>query len=169
MDSLDKINIYLPPELKAQIERDAMLFEILKKDRRTVNMNRFMSLLLCGYYDNYLIETRRSFDLIQNILKQYNLSDTERTDIADGILKGSVSPSYTVYRSKNSASLSLKPTKETIPILATIERELAGRDSLSQYIRRMLISYCQKAIWEREQIIFHDNYQFISEHCERGL
>ena len=53
MDYQEKINIYVPDETRLQLKNDAELFEIFKRDRRTVNLNQFLSLVLCGYYDEY--------------------------------------------------------------------------------------------------------------------
>ena len=46
MSDLDKINIYVPEHIGTVIDNDAELFEVLKKDGRTINRNRFLSLLI---------------------------------------------------------------------------------------------------------------------------
>lgn len=166
MENTEKLNVYIPPEMKAQIQNDAMLFEIFKKNRRDVNINRFLSLLLCGYHDGYLFENDQSHKSIIRILKDYNLSPADLSDISDRILKETILPTDDLYQSKKTIPLSLKPTAATKRVLLSIEQSLAGRDTISQYIRRMLNSYFQKAAWQRERIIFHENSEFLIDACQ---
>jgi len=168
MENTEKLNVYIPKEMKAQIQNDAMLFEIFKKNRRDVNINRFMSLLLCGYHDDFLHENNKSHDSILSILNEYNLSYSDQADISDRILKESILPTDDLYQSKKSIPLSLKPTAATKRVLISIEGNLDGRDTKSQYIRRMLITYFQKATWQRERIIFHESSEFLIDACQNG-
>jgi len=166
MENTEKINVYIPQEMKAQIQNDAMLFEIFKKNRRDVNINRFLSLLLCGYYDDFLHENNKSHHSMLSILNDYNLSSSDQADISDRILKESILPTDDFYQSKKNIPLSLKPTAATNRVLLSIERSLAGRDTMSQYIRRMLLTYFQKATWQRERIIFHGSSEFLIDACQ---
>ena len=168
MDYKEKINIYVSAELKAQIQNDAMYFEIFKNNHREININRFLSLFLCGYYDRYTLENYNSHQAIIDVLKDHDLSEAEQFEVADRILKKIAIPTDEEFQSKKSVAISLKPTSETHRILNSIENVLGGRDTKSQYIRRMLISYFQKAMWQREQIIFNENYQCILESCKTG-
>ena len=166
MENTEKLNVYIPPKMKAQIQNDAMLFEIFKKNRRDVNINKFLSLLLCGYHDGYLFENNQFHKFIVKILNDYSLSSADLSDISDRILKEAILPTDDLYQSKKNIPLSLKPTTATKRVLLSIEQNLAGRDTMSQYIRRMLISYFQKATWQRERIIFHDNSEFLVDACQ---
>lgn len=167
MENTEKLNVYIPKEMKAQIHNDAMLFEIFKKNRRDVNINRFLSLLLCGYHDDFLHENNKSHDSILSILNEYNISSADQTEISDRILKEAILPADDLYQSKKSIPLSLKPTAATQRVLLSIESSLAGRDTMSQYIRRMLISYFQKANWQRERIIFHESSELLIDACQK--
>ena len=167
MENTEKLNLYIPQEMKAQIQNDAMLFEIFKKNRRDVNINRFLSLLLCGYYDDYLQEDDKSHDSIVEILNEYNLSSADKLNISDRILQKGILPTDDLYPSKNATTISLKPTAATQPVLLSIKGMLGHHDSMSQYIRRMLISYFQKAIWQRERIIFHDSSELLVKACKQ--
>ncbi len=169
MENTEKLNVYIPQEMKVQIQNDAMLFEIFKKNRREVNINRFLSLLLCGYHDDFLHENNESHHSILGILNGYNISSADQAAISDQILKEAILPTDDLYQSKKSIPLSLKPTAATKRVLLSIEGDLAGRDTMSQYIRRMLISYFQKATWKRERIIFHDSSEFLIDACQHKL
>lgn len=163
----EKINIYVSSEIKDQITTDAMRFEILKKDNRTVNPNGFLSMLLCGYHDIYQYEYSRVRNSIMNTLSKCNLSVDKRSEIADELLKDVFLHLDNKKRSKK-IPISLKPTADTEGIISWIENEeLDGRDSLSNYLRRMILSYFRKPLWERERIIFRGNYQYIQDMCEK--
>lgn len=163
----EKINIYVSVEIKDQIITDAMRFEILKRDNRTVNRNKFLSMLLCGYHDIYRDENSKVRKSIVNTLSKCNLSESKRSEIAEEILKDDFLLSD-YDKSSKTVAISLKPTADTEGIISYIENnELAGRDSLSNYLRRMILSYFRKPMWERERIIFRDNFQNIREMCEK--
>lgn len=163
----EKINIYVSLEIKDQIVTDAMRFEILKKDNRTVNRNKFLSMLLCGYHDIYRDENSKVRKSIVNTLSKCNLSESKRSVIAEEILKDDFLLSD-YDKSSKTVAISLKPTADTEDIISYIENnELAGRDSLSNYLRRMILSYFRKPMWERERIIFRDNFQHIRKMCEK--
>lgn len=163
----EKINIYVSVEIKDQIITDAMRFEILKRDNRTVNRNRFLTMLLCGYHDRYMTEYSKVRNSIMNTLSKCNLSESQRIEITEEILKEDPFLSDS-DRSSNTIAISLKPTADTEDIISYIENnELAGRDSLSNYLRRMILSFFRKPMWERERIFFRDNFQHIREMCEK--
>lgn len=169
MSDLEKINIYVPQEIAKQLHNDAVLFEIYKKDRRTENFNRFLSMLLCGYFDLYVDENKRTFDLLLEKMGQTSLRPYEQTELAERILKEIILPEVPRQKGKKPVRLSLKPTKETEPILRNItDGPTAGSDSISQYLCRMLMNYCKKPFSEREQIIFRENYLFLQEACRRS-
>lgn len=162
----EKINIYVSVEIKDQIITDAMRFEILKRDNRTVNRNRFLSMLLCGYHDRYMTEYSKVRNSIMNTLSKCNLSESQRIEITEEILKEDPFLSDS-DRSSNTIAISLKPTADTEGIISWIEEEeLAGRDSLSNYLRRMILSFFRKPMWERERILFQKKYQRIQDLCE---
>ncbi|MBR6986429.1 MAG: WYL domain-containing protein [Ruminococcus sp.] len=162
----EKINIYVSVEFKDQIITDAMRFEILKRDNRTVNRNRFLSMLLCGYHDIFRDENSKVRKSIVNTLSKCNLSESKRSEIAEEILKDDFLLSD-YDKSSKTVAISLKPTADTEGIISWIEKEeLAGRDSLSNYLRRMILSFFRKPMWERERILFQEKYQRIQDLCE---
>ena len=161
----EKINIYVPNDIGMQLANDIMLFEIFKRDGRTVNKNRFLTMLLCGYYDHYLIENKKVYDQILNVLENTRLTVTERNDVAHQLLNMVFLPSIPKRKGKKPICFSLKPTSKTERIIDDIENQLKGTDFVSQYFCKMLMSYCSKPIFERERIVFKDNYETLQAAC----
>jgi hypothetical protein len=169
MNELEKINSYVQSEIDKQLHNDALLFEIYKKDKRTVNFNRFLSMLLCGYFDLYVEENKKTYDALMNRMAQTSLKTYEQEALAENILKEIILPEIPTHKGAKPIRLSLKPTKETEPLIRNITTgTVAGNDSVSQYFCRMLMSYCKKPFSEREQIVFRDNYLFLQDACRKG-
>jgi len=167
MSNLEKINIFVPKEVDNILRYDARVFEILKKDGNTINMNRFLSMLICGYHEQYVEECNRKINTIKAELTTKGISESDSDEIADNILKKAVLPYNPSKRSKNTAKLSLKPTNDTEDIiLHVIEKE---SDYISQYFCRMLASYSKKSLSVREQIVFKDNYDSLTRACKNGI
>lgn len=156
MEELDKRKIYLPPDILERIKNDARQFEVLKKDNHTPNMNLFLSKLIIGYYDDYSQEQSAYRKSISEALA--NVPNIDSFSIADKIIKSIIFPSEINGRETH-LPISLKPTRETTLLIQHIDNELCGTDTFSAYCRRMIFQYCKKPIYEREQIIFKDNYE----------
>jgi hypothetical protein len=125
-------------------------------------------MLLCGYYDEYLLENKNTFDQISAILASASIPEAERANIARMIVNDVFLPSIPKRKGKKPICLSLKPTSETERIIYDIQKQLAGDDYVSQYFCRMLMSYCRKPISERERIVFKDSYQRLETACAEG-
>lgn len=165
---MEKINIYVPDYVGAMIENDAEMFEVYKKDGKTVNKNRFLSLLIKGYYEDYISEARTAYNSIISSIKTDKLTYKDKEEIADTILKNTVLPIVPARKGKNPARLSLKPTKDTEALIDQIFIDLGGEDYISQYFCRMIMSYCGKPFSKREQIIFKDKYEILKAACSNG-
>lgn len=168
MSNLDKINIYVPNHIGTMIDNDAKMFEVFKRDGQTINRNKFLSMLILGYYNSYIEECSNVHEAIVNILNDRNVDSSKQQEIADGILKNVVLPQVPSRKGKNPAKLSLKPTKETEGLLLELICNMSIEDSVSQYLCRLLMSYCEKPLAEREKIIFKDNYDFLQSACEKN-
>ena len=166
MSDLEKINIYVPGHIGLLLDSDASMFEILKRDGQTINRNRFLSMLILGYYNSYVTECQNSYDSIVAELINHGVSRDRSYEIGDTILKKIVLPEVPSRKGKNPTKLSLKPTKETEGLIISIMNDLGSEDYISQYFCRLLMSYCEKPFSEREQIIFRDNYELLREACE---
>ena len=166
--TLDKINVYVPENIGHMLESDASMFEVYKKDGRTINKNRFLGMLITGYYGDYVTESRSAYDRIVSSIDTEKLSVKEREQIADHILRSVVLPTVPSRKGKNPARLSLKPTKDTEPLIERIMFDMGGEDFVSQYFCRMFMSYCEKPFSKREQIIFKNAFETLKNACDTG-
>ena len=164
---MDKINIYVPQDIGTILENDVIQFEIYKKDGCTVNKNRFLAMLVQGYYDDYMLELQNTHKVLCSILSAKGLDTSELSDIVNEILTEVVLPKIPTRKGKNPIRLSLKPTKETISLIKHILEDLGANDYISQFFCKMLMSYCEKPFSVREKILFKDNYDFIIKACEQ--
>lgn len=162
----DKINIFVPAKTAEVLEKDARTFEIYKAGHSLVNMNRFLSLLLIGYYDAYTEAYAEMRDQISSVLETNGLQDTLlRTSTADFLIKTVLFPDMPKKKGKQAKRLSLKPTASTMAILLNIENNLNG-DTMSRYLCRLFTSYTLKPLNERERIIFKTTYDFLLKACK---
>ena len=162
----DKINVFVPTEIADILERDAHTFEIYKADGSSINMNRFLSQLLTGYYDVYTTTYKQLCEQISSVLKSTGLQDAvQLASTADLLIKKVLFPEIPKRQGKLSRRISLKPTASTLPILINIEKNLNG-DTMSRYLCKLFTSYTLKPLNERERIVFKDTYEFLLKACK---
>ena len=75
----DKINVFIPRKTAEILEKDAQSFEIFKAGSTALNMNRFLSRILVGYYDVYT-STYNNPITITLWVKYYGLVKTSEPD-----------------------------------------------------------------------------------------
>ena len=109
---MEKINIYVPENIGSMLENDAMMFEVYKRDGRTINKNKFLGLLIAGYYGDYVTEARNAYDIILASLKSNGVNGKNVEQVTECILRNIVLPTVPSRKGKNPARLSLKPTKD---------------------------------------------------------
>ncbi len=163
---MGKKDIYVPEWVGITVLEDAELFEVFKSDRETININRFLCSLIVGYYEKYREYISDKRTEISEALEGIKLSQKDRLAITDRIMTQVVLPSIPSRKGKNPKKLSLKPIKDMSTIMKTIEKEIEPPDSITQYLCRMIVSYCGLPFSEREKIIFKDNYEDLSYFCE---
>ena len=164
---MEKINIYVPEKIGSMLKRDASMFEVYKRDGQTINKNRFLVMLIKGYYEDYVTEKRSSYDkVLLSLDDTEKLSAKEKEHIAKRILRNVIYPEVPSRKGKNPARLSLKPTKDTETLIEQIMIDLDEDDYISQYFCRMFISYCEKPFSKREQIIFRENFEKLQFACD---
>ena len=154
MDYREKINIYVPEYISEALEKDASMFEVLKKDGRTRNMNRFLSLLISGYYYEYVEECQILKEKVAIELLNQGIERSKVDKVSGSIVKNVFLQTAPARKGKNSTKLSLKPTRDTQALIQSIKDGLTAEDSVSQYFCRMFMSYCKKPFYERERVIF---------------
>lgn len=166
---MEKIDIYVPENIGLMLEHDAKTFEIFKIDRKTnkktINRNKFLSMLITGYYKDYAAEAKSTKDAIVALIDTDEVSKTDKDRIADDILKKVILPNIPSRKGKNPKKFSLKPTTATETLIKQIDRDIGDSDYISQYFCRMFMNYCRKPFSQRERIIFKDKYDDLLEAC----
>ena len=165
----DKINIFVPREIAEILEKDARTFELFKPGSTQVNMNRFLSALLNGYYDTYTEDYKEMNHRISSVLEDVGMHDSaQRSFTADLLIRKALLPDVPKKKGQQAKRVSLKPTSSTMRILNNIEQALNG-ETLSRYLCRLFISYTQKSPNERERIIFKETYDRLLDGCKTRL
>ncbi len=165
----EKIKFYVPERTDRVLRSDAEQFEIFKSNGEEINLNRFLTLLIVGYYNGYRQERQETAEALRALLAAYLKNRRQQEELTEKILAQVIWPEDSRRKGKLSVPLSLKPTFDTDPILTEIDQALVGTgDYLSRYLRRMLMSYCEKPIYERERIIFREKVAFLEEACAAG-
>ena len=168
MSNLDKINIFIPESINLILESDIRLFEIFKKDNITPNMNRFISLLISGFYNSYMDDLRRQFNNLMSLIKPLLSETVTVEEVSDKILNSVLQSSFQGKKEKKNIRLSLKPTALTENIILQImgSREIGGY--ISPFLCAMITEYCSKPLDARERILFSESYNFISNACHNN-
>ena len=153
--TLEKINIYVPENIGAMIESDATMFEVYKKDGRTINKNRFLGMLIIGYYNDYVTEAKAAYDAILSAIDTNKVSIRDKERIADSILKNVVLP--TVLYGKEKILQSYLWNQQRIQRLwfNRILLDLGGSDYISQYFCKNVYELLWKAVQQKGT----DNFQ----------
>ena len=160
---MEKIKIYVTERIANILEKDAEGFEFLKKDRRTLNKNALLTKLIINYHNSF---TQQQNELLTFFKSKINstVDVKERVlndlcfDLCEKLNEKSASPNG----EKFDKLVSLKPTKESQPIIEYIERYCLTGRSLSEYFRSMLASYASLPQDKRELIIFKEQYEAIT-------
>lgn len=160
---MEKIKIYVTERIANILEKDAEGFEFFKKDGRTVNKNALLTNLIVNYHNSF---TRQQNELLTFFKSRISSSAAigEKTlngmcfDLCEKLNERSAAPNG----EKFDKLISLKPTKESEPVIDFIESYcLAGR-TLSEYFRSMFASYAALPQDKRELIIFKRQYEDIT-------
>lgn len=168
MDYRDKINIYVPEQTGNKLDDDARLFEIFKRDSLEINRNKFLSMLIMGFYNQYSEENNSIKAKLRDEIAATGITIEFINQLTDNILKKIVLPQSPKRKGKRTSRLSLKPTIETENLILQISEEVAGEDYLSQYFCRMFMKYCTLPVSEREQIIFRNKFIMLKDACNRA-
>lgn len=165
---VEKVSIYAPSEVVESLDRDARLFEVFKKDGKTINRNRFLSMLIVGYHESYSQELWRKRSAIQHVLEGTSLGNFEANAVAEEILGAVAMEPRKRSVGKRMTRISLKPTKRTEMVVRNIQDSLGPSTTLSQYLCSMLESYVHLPSAERERTIFKETLELLLDACESG-
>ena len=161
--NIDKFYIGIPSDTFANLNRDAEFFGIYKGNNMDVNMNDFLSRLIVGYFKEYKKERNDKINRIQEMIGPWIHDPKKADELAERMMKEIVQTPIPKRKGKNTERLPYKPTRETDQSITEI-KGIAG--SYTEYLCRMLMSYCDRPIYERERIIFRDNTVFLKDACK---
>jgi hypothetical protein len=164
--TMEKLKIYVTSRIADILLKDTEGFEFFKKDGLELNKNAFLTQLVVNYHNQFAESQKSLFDFIRQKMPAAvsGLATAERLDefcfdLCERLNEQNASPNG----EKFDVLLSLKPTKESEPVLDYIEQyELLGR-TLSEYFRSMFASYAALPQDKREQIIFKPQYDAVLE------
>ena len=165
----DKIKIYVTARIAQILEKDAEAFEFFKKDGRTPNKNAMLTRLVVNYFDEFREKQTATYNYLRKTIgAQARISENALKslcyEISEELNKQTAAPD----KEKFDKLVSLKPTKETQPIVDYIEEyELEGC-SLSEYFRNMFASYAALPQDKREEILFKKQKETIEQAIQEG-
>lgn len=159
----EKLKIYVTAHIADILLKDTEGFEFFKKDGRSLNKNALLTKLIVNYHKKFTREQQDLFCFLKNRIGTTasvggKTTDELCFDICEKLNERNAAPNGEKYN----VLLSLKPTRESEPVIDYIERySLAGR-TLSEYFRSMFASYASLPQDKREEIIFSPQYEAIA-------
>lgn len=161
---LEKIKINVTAHTATIIDKDIESFEFYKTDGRSFNKNSFITKLIVNYHNTFKEKELAMFEQLKKTISSAvtaseSTVNTLTYDIISQFYKSKISPN----KEKLNHSISIKPTKETAPIIEYIEQYMLSGSTLSEYFRKMFYSYASLPQDEREKIIFKPQYTALKE------
>ena len=160
---MEKIKIYVTERIAKILEKDAEGFEFFKKDGRRVNKNALLTKLIVNYHNSFTEQQNELLSFFKSkINSTADIKERELNDLCFDLCEKINEKNAAPSGEKFDNLVSLKPTKESEPVIEFIERySLMGR-TISEYFRSMLASYAALPQDKRELIIFKDKYDAIT-------
>ena len=156
----EKYKIYLSEDTKMRLINDAELFEFYRNDG-SVNLNGFLKELIVNYFEQY---RKDNDELLNNMLEELtsvkSLKSKEASVLAEKIITTYINNRENA--SGKSSVITLTVSGESYNIVQIIENNLLKDNSLSGYIKNMLLSYLSIPRNKREEIIFRQTYEAIN-------
>lgn len=150
---LDKFKFNVSNYIYQSITNDAFRFGF--KENQKINYNRFLNILIKNYYEV-------SKDKLDIISKKF-------PDVEKGEIKEIISSSLLFNGIKESImpkNFTIRPDKESANIFLEIELKELRNITISDYMRLILLEFCSLKIYEKEKIIFKQNYEIIRKSIE---
>lgn len=162
----EKIKVYVDKDVYGILVKDAEFFEFYKSDH-TLNRNDFINTLIVNYFDSYYRNDAALYDKVNELL---------HTEVSGSALSNTVDHIVTLAReyhlpssdSHSDMTVSVKPTRRSSGIIDFIQDHCLADSSLSSYFRSMFASYCSLPQDKREEIIFRDKFELISQAVNEG-
>lgn len=161
---MDKISIFMPPETRDRLYEDAKLFEVLKKDGRSINPNRLINLLVVGYHQTFAGERD---ERVEELAKAMRLAGVDE-DVAATVAQGIESQRFAKRGKERLVAVPFKPSKLSEGLVMEISQIVGSDDTTSRHLCRMAMSYCERPSAERERIIHSETNRTLERACSLG-
>lgn len=159
---MEKIKIYLTERIANILEKDAEGFEFFKKDGRSPNKNALLTNLIINYNAAFMAQQTEFVDFLKNkISSSTGVGEATLNDLCFDLCEKINERNAAPNGEKFDKLVSLKPTKESEPIIGYIENYCLTGRTLSEYFRSMFASYAALPQDKRELIIFKTQYDAI--------
>lgn len=160
---MEKIKIYVTERIANILEKDAEGFEFFKKDGRTVNKNALLTNLIVNYHNNFMQQQTELLTFLKSkIFSSVALNEKILNDLCFDLCEKLNERSAAPNGEKFDKLVSLKPTRESEPIIDYIESYCLMGRTLSEYFRSMFASYAALPQDKRELIIFKKQYDAVA-------
>ena len=149
----EKLKIYVTARIAEILLKDAEGFEFFKSDGRTVNKNALLTRLIVNYHLKFAREQEETIAFLKKKIAPVTRLAADALDsLCCGICEKLNERVAASNGEKFDKLISLKPTKESEPLINYIEQySLAGR-TLSEYFRSMFAAYASLPQDKREEI-----------------
>ncbi|MDE7401596.1 MAG: WYL domain-containing protein [Clostridia bacterium] len=159
---MEKLKIYVTERIANILEKDAEGFEFFKRDGRTVNKNALLTNLIVNYHNSFTQQQTELINFFKGKISSSATVDKKSLndlcfDLCEKLNERSAAPNG----EKFDKLVSLKPTKESQPIIDYIENYCLMARTLSEYFRSMFASYAALPQDMRELIIFRQQYEAV--------
>lgn len=157
----EKINLYLDKDLFQNLENDMFSFGFYNEKHEPLR-NKFINTVIVNYFELYERKLNAKVKEINTLLDGYlpKNADIDTKKLINGIkeLLNNADESQTKNKKY---SFALKPTKYSSSTINAINNHYLKTNTLSGYIRELLLSYSKLSRVEREAIVFKDNVEII--------
>ena len=168
MDAKERFDIYVPQEVKTILESDAGLFEFYKRDRTSVNMNRFLTTVIREYHGAYISEQIETLSRIASEIRDIVSDEAECMAVARRVCDQILFSASWRNKTGKKERISLKPTREIQQIIRSIPDTELPDASVSKYFCKLFVSYANKPVSLRERIVFFDKLTVLEDACKNG-
>ena len=163
---MEKIRISVSSYTYDILLKDMDSFEIFKKDGE-VNKNEFLNRLIINYIDEYLMMSKTQLRTIEKIISKHTeLDDYDKVNLTNDIFDAVKDQVALKNVDDSTVIISLKPIKESEPIIDFIINQHIQNQSISSFFRQMFDSYVSMTQNLRERIIFKDVYSTLVKSLE---
>ena len=143
------------------LNNDIISFEFYKKNGEA-NRNGFLNTLLKNYFSIYDEKVSEEIDRYEKVIKNHVFNEAKATDLINELLSSSKYFSFQKSDTLDSP-ISIKLSNSNYNIYRIIESKYLNYQSVSSFFRNMIESYLELPKYKREQIIYLDTFELISE------